>query len=569
MNHGAYQDALAVLERLAHAGLAPGGASRRADSATASPEPAVNDAAFPAAPSDQLVHNWSDSTLRNLLESLPDAMVVIGSHGTIVLVNAQTERIFGYQRGEMLGRPIEMLVPERFRPGHVAHRDSYFAAPRSRPMGARLELFGRRRDGTEFPVEISLSPMTTEQGVYATSVIRDISQRKRAEAKFRSLVENIPAVTFIAPLDESVPELYVSPQIEALLGFSQMEWLEDPVLWHRQLHPADRDRWNHQFAPTCAGGVPFNSIYRFIAKDGRVVWVHGSAHVVRDTEGKPSFLQGVAFDITSIKEAEEALRRSEEELRKSHAELDRRVEERTHELSRSLTELQEKSDELKQFAYRASHDLKEPLRSLVNFPQLLAKNYGDKVDDRANEWISKTIEGAKRMRRLIVDISEYEKYLRHDEKYQPTDCAAVAADAHLNLQAAIEESRAEVIVEELPAVMGNRQRLILLFQNLIGNAIKYRDPERPLRVEVGARQQLEGWLFWVRDNGIGIEARFREKIFELGERLHTQEKIPGSGFGLTICAKVVAWHGGRIWVESEPGAGSTFFFTLPAAVAVS
>src|SRR6516162_1512181 len=154
----------------------------------------------------------------------------------------------------------------------------------------------------------SLSPLPTEQGTLATSVIRDISQRKRDEAKFRTLIENIPAVTFIAPLDESLPELYVSPQIEALLGFSQKEWLDDPVLWHRQLHPDDRHRWHEEFARTCASGEPFRSVYRFLARDGRVVWVHGEAELVRDEAGRPQFLQGVAFDITGIKQAEEELR---------------------------------------------------------------------------------------------------------------------------------------------------------------------------------------------------------------------------------------------------------------------
>ena len=214
-----YQDALTVLERLATAGALPAGAAGAQVAAPARPSPR---APAPQSPgSDEPVISWPEETLRALLESLPDAMVVIGSHGTIVMVNAQTERIFGYAREEMLGRPVEMLIPERFHQGHVGHRDGYFAAPRSRPMGAHLELFGRRREGAEFPVEISLSPLTTGNGTYATAVIRDISQRKRAEAKFRSLVENIPAVTFVAPLDQSAPELYVSPQIEALLGFSR------------------------------------------------------------------------------------------------------------------------------------------------------------------------------------------------------------------------------------------------------------------------------------------------------------------------------------------------------------
>jgi PAS domain S-box-containing protein len=515
------------------------------------------------------VQNWSEQTLRSLVEMLPDAVAVIDQQGRIVLVNEQTELIFGYKRTEMLGWPIELLIPERFRPGHVGHRNGYFGKPKSRPMGAKLELFGRRKDGAEFPVEISLSPLPSERGTLATSVIRDISARKRAEAKFRTLVENIPAVTFIAPLDESVPELYVSPQIEQLLGFSQKEWLEDPVLWYRQLHPEDRERWNGQFAPTCASGKPFDSIYRFIAKDGRVVWVHGSASVVRDADGMPSFLQGVAFDITSIREAEAALRKAQEGLRRSNVELERRVQERTEELARSMAELQEKTGELEQFAYVASHDLREPLRSLVNYPEKLAKNYGGKIDAQADEWINKTIAGATRMRRLIEDLSVYSRAVRSDQKFQPIECSVAVGEACSNLQAAIDECEAEIVVNELPAVRGNGELLILLFQNLIGNAVKFRDADRSVRVEVGSRRETGDWLFWVRDNGIGIDAKYLTRIFGLGQRLHSTKQYAGTGFGLAICEKIVARHGGHIWAESEPGRGSTFLFTLPAQEAPS
>src|SRR5262249_27507205 len=147
----------------------------------------------------------------------------------------------------------------------------------------------------EFPVEISLSPLRGEAGLLVTSVIRDVSDRKRNEAKFRTLVENIPAVTFIASLHGSASDLYVSPQIEHVLGFTQKEWLEDPVLWYRQLHPEDQENWNLVFAPTCATGVPFSSTYRFVAKDGRVVWVQGSANFVRDERDQLLFMKGIAF----------------------------------------------------------------------------------------------------------------------------------------------------------------------------------------------------------------------------------------------------------------------------------
>jgi PAS domain S-box-containing protein len=565
----AYQEAVSALERLANAGAStrkippPRSTSLAEAESELAALAAIDFAVQPEAP----IQHWSEETLRDLLESLPDAMVVIDQHGTIALVNHQTETMFGYQRDELLGRPIETLIPERFRIGHVGKRAGYFAAPKSRPMGANLDLFGRRRDGAEFPVEISLSPLHSKRGAFATSVIRDVSQRKRDEAKFRTLVENIPAVTFIAPLDESVPELYVSPQIEQLLGFSQKEWLEDPVLWHRQLHPEDRERWNRQFAPTCASGEPFDSVYRFVAKDGRIVWVHGSASVVRDADGMPSFLQGVAFDITSIRAAEQALREAEERLRKSNVELAQRVEERTRELTESMAELQEKTGELEQFAYVASHDLREPLRSLVNYPEKLQKTYGGKIDAQADEWIGKTIAGATRMRRLIEDLSLYSRAVRSDQVFQPVDAAAAAGEACSNLQAAIEECAAEVVLDYLPTVTGNRELLILLFQNLIGNGVKFRAAGRPVRVEVRARRKVDDWLFWVRDNGIGIETKYLTRIFGLGQRLHSAKQYPGTGFGLAICEKIVARHGGRIWVESEPDQGSTFFFTVPVSSA--
>src|SRR6516164_3480509 len=298
-------------------------------------------------------------TFRSFLEAVPDAVVIVDRAGRIICVNEHAGLLFGYGHDELLGQVIELLVPERFRDKHVAYREGYFAEPRVRPMGINLELFGRRKDGREVPVEISLSPLRTGEDIFVVSTIRDISERRRAEAwlrrleaRYRTLVEGIPAVTFMAALDEGVNELYVSPQIETLLGFSQKEWLEDPILWYAQLHPDDRPRWHVEFAHTCATGEPFRSVYRFVARDGRVVWVHGEAQVVRDEDGRPLFLQGVAFDISGIKQAEI-------NLQALNTVLERRVAERTAEVEDRSRELARSNQALNEFTYVTAHDLRE------------------------------------------------------------------------------------------------------------------------------------------------------------------------------------------------------------------
>jgi PAS domain S-box-containing protein len=376
-----------------------------------------------------------------------------------------------------------------------------------------------------------------------------------AEARYRTLVEQLPVVTFLAALDGGVNELYVSPQIEALLGFSQKEWLEDPILWYTQLHPEDRERWHIEFARTCATGEPFRSEYRFLARDGRVVWVHGEAHLVRDEAGQPLFLQGMAYDITERKRAEEA-------LRAVNTELERRVRERTAQLEEANAELARSNAELEQFAYVASHDLQEPLRMVGSFTQLLAKRYQGKLDADADDFIGYVVEGAVRMQQLISDLLAYSRVGRSGKEFAATDCSTLLAAVRANLRRAIEESGAEVIVDSLPTVWAEKTQLLQLFQNLIGNAIKFHKQDEPPCVHVGASRQGDEWLFWVRDNGIGIESQYTQRIFMVFQRLHHRKEYPGTGIGLAVCKKVVERHGGRIWVQSELGKGSTFYFTL-------
>ncbi len=516
--------------------------------------PTAEAAAAGGAPTPALLENEG---VRSLLEAVPDAVIIVGRDGRMVAVNGQAEKLFGYTSEEMLGRSVELLVPERSRAGHVGQRADYYADPHVRPMGLKKDLHARCKDGRNLPVEICLSPLFTGGQTLVVSTIRDISERLRARAHYKTLVEGIPAVTFMAALDQDVRELYVSPQIEALLGFTQKEWLEDPILWYTRLHPEDRSRWHEEFARTVATGEPFHSVYRFVARDGRVVWVSGEAKLVRDDGGRPLFLQGVAFDITPLKEAEE-------QLKGWNRGLEQRVAERTRELEERAGELERSNREKAAFSYFVAHELRKPLRRLLDDVGALIARRRQK---RGGEPLQAVLHVAGDMMTRIERMLDYDKVGQRAADIRPTDCGAAFEAACDKLRGEIEASGSAVTTggRRLPTVLGNANDLAQVFENLIGNAIKYR-AARKLKVRVEAESRGGEWLFRVKDNGQGIRINPRnpEFIFHLFKRNHGEE-IPGHGIGLAFCKKVIERHGGRIWVETDYGKGSTFLFTLPAA----
>ena len=249
------------------------------------------------------------------------------------------------------------------------------------------------------------------------------------------------------------------------------------------------------------------------------------------------------------------LQRAEAELKTLNEELEARVLERTTELRRS-------NEDLEQFAYVASHDLQEPLRMITNYLQLLRQRYGEKLDPSAHDFIGFALDGSKRMHQLIHDLLTYSRVGTHGKELTPTSCEGVLADAMANLQLAIEESSAQVTHDPLPTVIGDEVQLTQLFQNLIGNAVKFRGEAAP-KVHVGVERKGDEWEFAVSDNGIGIAEQDFQRIFIVFQRLHSREKYPGTGIGLSVCKKIVERHGGRIRVESKLGRGTTFYFTIP------
>jgi two-component system, chemotaxis family, sensor kinase Cph1 len=227
-----------------------------------------------------------------------------------------------------------------------------------------------------------------------------------------------------------------------------------------------------------------------------------------------------------------------------------------------VEELRRSNQELEQFAYVASHDLQEPLRMVSSYTQLLARRYRGQLDDAADEFIGYAVDGANRMQTLINDLLAYSRVGTRGKPLAPIDMATLFEAARANMRVAIEESGAKVSYEALPTVMGDTTQLMQLLQNLIGNAIKFRDENRTPEIRVGAERRDGEWLFSVSDNGIGIEEQYLERIFVIFQRLHNRTEYPGTGIGLAVCKKIVERHGGKIWVESKPYEGSTFYFTL-------
>jgi PAS domain S-box-containing protein len=328
-----------------------------------------------------------------------------------------------------------------------------------------------------------------------------------------------------------------TPETYRLFGVSPDTFVPTAEMFQGLIHPDDRAAMQAWIGACLAGEEPPDLEFRVGLRDGSVRYILGRGHLVRNAENQPIRMVGIAQDITERKRAEERLKTA-------------------------LADLGRSNKDLEQFAYVASHDLQEPLRMVSSYTQLLARRYQGQLDAAANKFIGYAVDGANRMQRLIEDLLAYSRVGARAKGFGSTDCTAVLEQALANLKAAIENSGAVVTHGPLPAVVHDNLLLAQLFQNLIGNAIKFH-VEMPPRIHVSAGQKGDAWVFAVRDNGIGIDPQYADRIFTIFQRLHTNEEYAGTGIGLAICKKIVERRGGRIWVESQPGSGSTFYFTVP------
>lgn len=290
-------------------------------------------------------------------------------------------------------------------------------------------------------------------------------------------------------------------------------------------------------------------------RDGEKIAVSSRWALQKDANNLPTVFMEINSDITERKKAEKS-------LKEAHDKLELKVQERTAKLNVLVNELKRSNDELKQFAYVTSHDLQEPLRTIASFTQLLKRRYGNRLDEDADEFINYIVGGANRMQVMIKALLDYSRVNTRSDEFKPSDFEEVLDQTLSSLKIAIEESHAVITVDPLPTIVADDKQMIQLFQNLISNAIKFRSLTKDMKIHISCTKVSTNYLFSVSDNGIGIEPQFKDRIFEVFQRLHTIDEYSGTGIGLAICKKIVERHGGTIWVESELGEGSTFYFTI-------
>ncbi len=478
-----------------------------------------------------LALNNSEEKFLKAFHNNPAAMNISDEKGRWINVNESFSKLTGYNRNELIGHTSSELNIIS-----TKKHDKFYAKSQIGQL-KDVEVEIKTKSGAKRCVLVSSELIKIGHKTRTISFIYDITQnkqrenaQKKRETKFKALFENSMDAVILGTPDGDI--LNANTVSEKMLGYTEEELRkigrngiidsEDPnlsVILNERLHKGKAQ-----------GEI------NFIRKDGTKFPTEMSASIFEDIDGN-KLSNMVIRDITQRKEIE-------------------------HKLKENVKELARSNQELEHFAHVASHDLREPLRMITSFLQLLEKRYKDQLDEDANEFIGFAVDGAKRLDIMIKDLLEYSQVMKKEREFNPVKLDKVLEETLINLVVQTEDNNAIITYDPLPTIIGDEKLLVYLFQNLIGNAIKYRSSETP-KIHISATKQKDRYLFSVKDNGIGMESEHLNRIFTIFQRLHGNEEYEGTGIGLAIVQKIVYKHGGNIWVESELGKGSTFYFTIP------
>ena len=622
----------------------------------------------------------SEEHLRALMSSIVEAVITADSDGRITGWAGGAERIFGYTSEEVEGEDLTILMPERYVARHRAGMERFLATGEAQLIGHTAEVEGVRRDGTEFPIELSLSTWLAAGQRFFTAVIRDVTDRNEAVNKLREREMMLERAQRIAHLgswryDVARDSVAWSDQMCRIFGLAPGARVTfDEYI--AMIHPDDREVMVNCTRASLESGEPFSVSHRITREsDGEERILHCEGEVVTDEAGAPVAMIGTALDVTELKRAEANLRERErlfrllaenmsdavllqsptgevlyaspsthrvlgidadeltgknlfdilhpvdekrlragahqsmlegtqytqtlvrarrrsgefvwlelaskpilrddgevEHILSSARDVTERVEVE-EQASRYRSELEKRNRELQDFAYVASHDLQEPLRKIRAFSDLLEEDYGDRLDDEALAYIDRVQDAAVRMSRLITDLLQFSRITTKGEPFSEVDLSAIVEGVISDLEIAISESNAQVVVGELATIEADPMQMRQLFQNLIGNALKFKQDDVSPVVHVSATVERnpdarpsaasEICRITVADNGIGFDTQYLDRIFSPFQRLHTRREYEGTGMGLAICRRIVERHNGTISADSVPGEGSTFIIELP------
>ena len=484
--------------------------------------------------------------IQTIFNASLDAVIIIDEEGKIVKWDSKAENLFGWKEDEVMGMSLtETIIPVRYREAHQNGMKHFLKTRKGAILGKTVEVQALKKNNDEFDISLSVSPSLIKDKYRFIGFIRDITSRKSAEAelrrseeRYRQIVETSQEGIWL--IDENNKTNFVNKRLCEILGYSSGEMMGKEIFYFMD----DEGKKNAESSiEKRKQGINESYNFKYITKEGEVVWTYLATSSVLDVDGKYIGALAMVTDITQRKLNEELLQQSKVDLAVKNRELN------------------QKNKELEQFAYVASHDLQEPIRTTTSFVELLLQEYKGKLDERGNKYLSYIAQASDRMRVLINDLLEYSR-IGKKRQLEKVDCNIMMHQVLADLGVAIKEAEAEITFDTLPVIEGFPTEIKQLFQNLIMNAIKFRAKKITPKIKITAQKNSDYWEFAIVDNGIGIAKEHNERIFVIFQRLHNRNEYNGSGIGLSHCRKIVELHKGKIWVESTPGSGSTFHFTI-------